>query len=162
MEFDFRLRSFHVHSINRADPREAILQRLAEIREDPRMRSLAIRYAGHPDLADDALQSAYYAVARLKNLEQIQNLRAYFRKVLIRECVPRAPSTRCRSSRGLRSRGGGRQDARGGEPASPPCVESCRLPLGTGRIWLGRWPTIVTSCSPRSPPARMIPPSIAR
>jgi DNA-directed RNA polymerase specialized sigma24 family protein len=58
---------------------------LLAIREDTRTKALAIRYAEDPDLADDALQSTYYAVARHKNLDQIENLRAYFCKVLLRE-----------------------------------------------------------------------------
>ena len=78
-------------SIQPADPvatarqRLAALQHLTEIREDPRIKRLARRYAGDPALADDALQRTYYALAKLKNLEQITNLPAYFRKVLVRQ-----------------------------------------------------------------------------
>lgn len=61
------------------------LQReLLEIYEDPQVRSLAWRRAGDPGLAEDALQEAYYAVAR-QDLAAIRNLRAYFCQVLIRE-----------------------------------------------------------------------------
>lgn len=74
-----------MYSIDPADGLTAVRQELVEIRQDPRIKRLALRYAGHPDLADDALQSAFYAVARLKNLAQIENLRAYFCRVLIRE-----------------------------------------------------------------------------
>jgi DNA-directed RNA polymerase specialized sigma24 family protein len=72
-----------VHSIYPADILENARQQLAEIMKDPRVRGLALRYAGHPALADDALQSTYYAMARLEHLGQIQNLRAYVCKVLI-------------------------------------------------------------------------------
>ncbi len=72
-------------SIKPADPPAAARQQLTEIREDPRIKRLALRYAGHSDLADDALQRTYYALVQLKNLDEIENLRAYFRTVLIRE-----------------------------------------------------------------------------
>ena len=74
-----------MHSIYPADILENARQQLAEILEDPWIRGLALRHAGHPALADDALQSTYYAMARLEHLGQIQNLRAYVCKVLIRE-----------------------------------------------------------------------------
>jgi DNA-directed RNA polymerase specialized sigma24 family protein len=74
-----------VSSIKPADLVAAAHEQLTEIREDPGIKRLARRYSGHPDLADDALQRTYYILARLENLEQIKNLRAYFCKVLIRE-----------------------------------------------------------------------------
>lgn len=74
-----------MYSIGPADARAAALQQLAEIQEDPPIQRLALRHAGHADVAYDALQSTYYAIARLKNLEQIDNLRPYFCKVLIHE-----------------------------------------------------------------------------
>jgi hypothetical protein len=60
-------------------------RRLLEIWQDPRVRGYARRCAGDQDLADDALQSTYYAMARLKHLAEIDNLRAYFYQVLRRE-----------------------------------------------------------------------------
>lgn len=77
--------SFHLLNIDTTDALTAAHQQLVQIWEDPRTRSVAKRHAGHLDCADDALQSAYHIVARLKNLDQIENLRAYFHKVLIRE-----------------------------------------------------------------------------
>jgi len=59
--------------------------RLIEIWADPRIRRLARRYARNADTADDALQSTYYQVARLKHLAEIENLRGYFVTVLVRE-----------------------------------------------------------------------------
>ena len=69
-------------------------QELAEIRKDPDVTRLARRRAGDPDLAEDALQETYCAVAR-KGPAGIRDLRAYFCQVLIREvnhlrCHPKA------------------------------------------------------------------------
>jgi DNA-directed RNA polymerase specialized sigma24 family protein len=50
---------------------------------DPEVRKLAARRAGDPDLAQDALQEAAYAVARGGDLARIHDLKAYFCRVLI-------------------------------------------------------------------------------
>jgi len=75
--------------MRRTDPPDrltaAAVGQLVEIWKDPRTKNFARRYAGDPDVADDALQSAYYAVARLNHLDQVENLWAYFRRVLIQE-----------------------------------------------------------------------------
>lgn len=60
-------------------------RQLLEIWADPQVRALARRRAGDPEVADDALQSTYAVMARLKNLDQIDNLKAYFCQVLVRE-----------------------------------------------------------------------------
>ena len=67
------------------DGRSEFLRQLLEIRQDPQVRSLARRRAVSLDLAEDALQEAYYAVAKVKNPGQISNLRAYFCRVLVRK-----------------------------------------------------------------------------
>lgn len=58
---------------------------LLAICDDPMVRSLARRRAGDQDLAMDALQAAYCAVARVADPTAIRNLRAYFCQVLTRE-----------------------------------------------------------------------------
>jgi DNA-directed RNA polymerase specialized sigma24 family protein len=60
-------------------------RRLLEVWQDPQVRGYARQSAGDHDVADDALQSTYYAMARLKHLAEIENLRAYFYRVLRRE-----------------------------------------------------------------------------
>lgn len=60
------------------------IQQLLAIREDPQVKSLARARAGNPDVAEDALQEAFYTVARAEHPEQIANLRAYFCTVMIR------------------------------------------------------------------------------
>jgi len=56
---------------------------LLAIWADPEVRKLAARHAGDPDLAQDALLEAVYAVAQLGDLSRIRDLRAYFCRVLI-------------------------------------------------------------------------------
>jgi DNA-directed RNA polymerase specialized sigma24 family protein len=57
---------------------------LAAIREDPKVKNLARARAGDSELAEDALQETYYAVARLRNPERVLDLRAYYCRVLLR------------------------------------------------------------------------------
>jgi hypothetical protein len=57
--------------------RSDYLERLAVIREDPQVKKHAHRRAGDPELAKDALQEAYYAMAKMDS-EQIEDLRKYF------------------------------------------------------------------------------------
>lgn len=59
--------------------------RLLELWQDPQVRGYARRTAGDRDAADDALQSTYYLIFRLKHLAEIENLKAYFYQVLRRE-----------------------------------------------------------------------------
>ena len=59
------------------DSRSDYLERLAVIREDPQVKKHAHRRAGDPELAKDALQEAYYAMAKM-DPEQIEDLRKYF------------------------------------------------------------------------------------
>ena len=66
-------------------PPSAFQQELVSIRHDPKVIVLALRWAGRRDLADDALQTAYYRVASVPHPERIVNLRAYFRRVLRNE-----------------------------------------------------------------------------
>ena len=72
-------------SIDPTEERLAAQRELLAIWQDPQVRKLALRYARNPELAEDALQDAYYAVARVKNPERIKNLRAYFCRTLINE-----------------------------------------------------------------------------
>ena len=68
-----------------AGGRSDYLEQLAAIREDPKVKKLARGRAGDPELAEDALQEAYYAVARLADPEHIEDLRAYYCRVLLRQ-----------------------------------------------------------------------------
>src|SRR5215469_18146829 len=64
---------------------ETFYAELAKIRSDPEIWGLALRRAGKHDLAQDALQETYYSVARVKDPDHIENLRAFFCRALINE-----------------------------------------------------------------------------
>jgi hypothetical protein len=58
---------------------------VCEIRGDLEIWRLAVRRAGSFDLAEDALQDTFYAVARVSDPERIENLRGFFCRALIRQ-----------------------------------------------------------------------------
>ncbi len=60
-------------------------QRLIEAWADPWIRAIARKRADRPQDAEDALQATYLAMYRLPNLIKIDDMRAYFCRVLIRE-----------------------------------------------------------------------------
>jgi len=63
----------------------AFQRRLLEIRQDPQVIRHALRWAGHRELAEDALQTAYLRVTSVPDPERIVNLRAYFLRVVRNE-----------------------------------------------------------------------------
>ena len=67
------------------DERRDFLLRLLAVREDPQVVNFARWRAGDPDIAEDALQEAFYAIAKMKNPERISDLRPYFIRVLTHE-----------------------------------------------------------------------------
>lgn len=58
---------------------------LARVAQDPEIRRYAERRAGSRELAEDAIQETYWAVARVKNPQTIRDLRAFFRTAVARE-----------------------------------------------------------------------------
>ena len=64
--------------------RQDYLQRLLAIAEEAKVRRFALARAGDLELAEDAIQQTYDTMARIKDPSRIQDLRAYFYKVLIR------------------------------------------------------------------------------
>lgn len=60
-------------------------QRLLAIYQDPQVSNLARKWAGNSGLAEDALQTAYYKMATVKDPKRIDNLYAYFLTVLKNE-----------------------------------------------------------------------------
>lgn len=61
------------------------LGRSAEIREDPQVKKLAHTWAGDPDVAEDALREAYWALAKVEHPERIEDLRKCFLIVVTRK-----------------------------------------------------------------------------
>jgi DNA-directed RNA polymerase specialized sigma24 family protein len=64
--------------------RQEYLLGLLAIREDALVIRLARVRAGDLELAEDALQQAYYLMARIEDPSGIEDPRAYFCRVLIR------------------------------------------------------------------------------
>ena len=128
-----------MHSIYPADILENARQQLAEILEDPWIRGLALRHAGHPALADDALQSTYYAMARLEHLGQIQNLRAYVCKVLIREIRRERGQLRTIVIDDFARIADEHQDGAGCHPAALLSVEDAVCTSAQAEAWLERF-----------------------
>lgn len=64
------------------NPRQLFLDQLLEIWQDPKVKGLALRRTGDVELAKDALNQAYDAVAR-RGPEGIRDLRAYYCRTLI-------------------------------------------------------------------------------
>jgi DNA-directed RNA polymerase specialized sigma24 family protein len=63
----------------------ALHENLATLVNDPAIRRLAAARAGNRELAEDALQETYWAVARVKDPGRIEDLRAFFCTCLLRE-----------------------------------------------------------------------------
>jgi DNA-directed RNA polymerase specialized sigma24 family protein len=61
------------------------LRQLQALLEDPQVRRIALRRAGDPDVAEDALAEAYCAMVRVADPDRIVDVRAYFCRVLIHE-----------------------------------------------------------------------------
>jgi DNA-directed RNA polymerase specialized sigma24 family protein len=109
-----------------ADPRRAYFERLAMVREDPEVKRLAHRRAEDPELAKDALQEAYYLMAKMDDPEQVEDLKKYFCKVVIRT----VHRLRGQSKEAAVDDAASLADAcgrkLGGEPLSPPFDEAVR------------------------------------
>jgi DNA-directed RNA polymerase specialized sigma24 family protein len=130
-----------VYSSNPADGLTPVHQRLLAILQDPWIKRLALRHAGHAEVAEDALQSTYYAVARLESLEQIENLRAYFCKVLIREVHRERGQLGAALVEDFARVVEARQDAVGCRPASPSSVDDAVCTSLQAQVWLERFVT---------------------
>jgi Sigma-70 region 2 len=74
-----------MHNTNSPGGQQDFHRQLRAIREDLGVMRLAWGYAGDPHLAEDALQEAYWAVSQVRDPQRIENPRAYFCTVLIRE-----------------------------------------------------------------------------
>jgi DNA-directed RNA polymerase specialized sigma24 family protein len=103
-----------------ADGRSDYLERLASIREDPKVKNLARSRAGDSALAEDALQEAYFAVARVEDPEHIEDLRAYYCRVLLRSIHQLRGQLGTGLVDDFRRVADNCQRKPGGEPAPPP------------------------------------------
>jgi hypothetical protein len=129
-----------VCSIDPEDIRAAALKRLAELLEDLRINGVALPRAGHPALADDALQATYCALARLEHLGRIQNLRAYVYKVLLREINRQRNQLRAALVDDFERVVDAHRATASGQPASP-AVDDLVCGALQAQIWLDRFTT---------------------
>jgi DNA-directed RNA polymerase specialized sigma24 family protein len=130
--------SLLVDHINPPDGQAAFFAELLAIREDPKVRGLALRRAGDRDLAEDALQEAWYAVAQVRDPGRIENLRAYFCRTLINKVYDLRGHQEPALVEDFESLAESQQGAAGCTPAPPrpvPDLVSTRL---LTRIWLDR------------------------
>ena len=128
-----------LHRTTTPDGRTGFQQELLAIREDPQVKGLALRRAGDPELAEDALQEAYCAVAGLENPERIEDLRAYFCRVLINEVYHLRGQLRATLVEDFESLAGARQGDGGCSPVPPRPFDET---VGTGLVaqtWLERF-----------------------
>lgn len=126
-------------SIDPEEIRAAALKQLAEILVDPRTKGLALRYAGNPALAGDALQNTYFALARLEYLAQIVKLRAYVRKVLIREIRRERNQLGAALVNDFVRVVEAHQETAGCRPAPPPAVDDMAYTSLQAQVWLERF-----------------------
>ena len=128
-----------LYSTTTPDGRTGFRQELLAIREDPQVKGLALRRAGDPELAEDALQEAYCAVAGLENPERIEDLRAYFCRVLINEVYHLRGQLRATLVEDFEGLAGARQGDGGCSPVPPRPFDET---VGTGLVaqtWLERF-----------------------
>lgn len=120
-----------------SDSRPDFQQELLAIREDPEVRSLALRRAKNPEVAEDALQTAYCAVSRVANPAAIADLRAYFCRVLIREIYRELGQLQAAAAADFTSLVDMRQGRPGSSsPAPRPFPEEVAIGV-LGEGWLG-------------------------
>jgi len=141
-----------------AQSRPDFQHELLAIREDPEVRSLALRRAKNPEIAEEALQTAYLAVSRIPNPDPIENLRTYFCAVLLREIYRELGQRRLEAPVDFTAS----DDVRQGRPvinspAPRPLSEEVQTRL-LGQGWLGAFrarPELAAKVPSRSPdPAR--------
>jgi hypothetical protein len=121
-----------------ADRLAAVREQLVGIWMDPRIKNLARRHAGDPDVAEDALQSAYCAVVRVVHLDEIQNLRAYFCRVLIHEVHRERGQLRAALVEDFDRVAEQDQGVVGGHRTSPTCFQDTVCTSVQGQSWLKR------------------------
>jgi DNA-directed RNA polymerase specialized sigma24 family protein len=76
-----------VTNLNPPDWSADLYRELLAIASDPRIMGLARRRVGDIDLAEDVIQEALYSLSRMSDPERIDDLRAYFCKVVIHEAA---------------------------------------------------------------------------
>lgn len=110
---------------------------LLTIREDFEVRRLALRRAKNPEVAEDALQSAYSAVLRVAHPGAIGNLRAYYCRVLINEICCELGQLRAAALDDLTELADMRQGRQGSSSPAPRAFSEEVTIRQLGQGWLG-------------------------
>jgi len=113
-------------------------QRLLAIREDAHIRRVAQTRAGDIELAEDALQQTFDAMARIKDPSGIEDLRAYFCRVLIRVIIALRGQLRAILPDDLAALADAAQGKSRGHPLPRPVDEAVATNLLT-QSWLERF-----------------------
>jgi hypothetical protein len=118
--------------------RQDYLRQLQMLWEDPRIRRLARSRAGDPEVAADALQEAYCAVARYGDPEKIEDLSKYFCRVLIHEIYRLLGQPRATLVDNFEDVADACQDNARGQPVPQPFDETVCTHLDA-QTWLKRF-----------------------
>jgi DNA-directed RNA polymerase specialized sigma24 family protein len=113
--------------------------RLLAVREDPQVTNIARWRAGDPDIAEDALQEAFYAIAKTKDPERISDLRAYFIRVLAHEIYRLHGQSKATTLvDDFAALADARQTKLSGQPAATPVSDTVTRELLT-QVWRERF-----------------------
>jgi hypothetical protein len=116
------------------------MERLAEICKDPKVRGFAIKRAGfgRSDIAEDAIQETFWAVAKVRDPSRIDNLRVYFLRALSREITQLLTATTLAPLPGIDDPGHALADSpeRGDQWSGRP-TEDRALRAAQASTWLG-------------------------
>lgn len=121
------------------EDRTDFLCELVAIREDPDVWRFALRRAGARDLAEDALESAYCAIARVRDPAAINDLRKYYCRTVTNEIYRLRGQLGASLVEDFEDVADTRQDRSGCGPVSPRPVDETVCTSVQGQAWRDRF-----------------------